>query len=202
MELNYSSTHQMLASATKSRHDALDQQPLLRRLLSANLSLAEYARVMVLLRQCFGLIEPALVKHETLHLKHDVFPYNCKLPALDLDLLQLGVGNTQIPAAINSISINSAGGYLGARYVLEGSALGGAFIARHLEKALPELARKASNFWRIQKSAAERWSSFLLMLAQLDNDRQGRSQAIAGASETFDLFLSVFADGRGHPDRP
>ncbi|MDP1929918.1 MAG: biliverdin-producing heme oxygenase [Gammaproteobacteria bacterium] len=191
-KLTPTSLHQRLASSSRDRHQALDQHPSLKRLLSPGMSLTEYVQVLCLLRQCFSLIEPALASFEKSGLHPGFSPYTCKVPALDHDLQQLGV-NAQEDSSISPICVDSIGSYLGARYVLEGSSQGGIFIASRLEKTLPELCDKAFSFWHLQRHAAEHWSAFLAMLAQLDGDSREAQQALRSTIQTFDVFLGVFS---------
>lgn len=170
----------------------MDQHPLLRQLVSVEIPVSEYVRIIQLLQHCFRLIEPALTSYEKLDLNPDFFPYTRMAEALSHDLQHLGVNEEQVAANINPIQIDSIGAYLGTRYVLEGSAQGGAFIANHLEKSSPELCGKAFEFWSLQRQASEKWPKFLLKLAQLDGDDHGQQQAVQAAIESFDLFLSVF----------
>jgi len=191
--LNHSPTHEKLASSVKGRHQALDQHPSLKRLISVGISLPEYVRVMRLLQQCFSLIEPALVNYERSGLNPDVLPYTCKVAALEHDLQQLGEDEAKGLEDISPICINNTGAYLGARYVLEGSAQGGVFIANCLEKSLPELSMGAFRFWELQRQAAKHWPEFLAMLARLDDDITVQEQAVEMAIQSFDVFLAVFA---------
>jgi heme oxygenase len=162
-------------------------------LISAGITLPEYVQVMRLLQQCFSLIEPALVHHETLSSNSHTLPYLCKLAALELDLQQLGAEEEERTEWFSPIRIDNSGAYVGARYVLEGSAQGAIFIANCLERSLPALGDKAFRFWTLQRQAAEHWPAFLATLARLDDDRAAQEQAVVTAIQSFDIFLEVFA---------
>jgi heme oxygenase len=150
---------------------------------------------MRLLHQCFSKIEPALTSYEKSHLSADFLPYTCKVPALTDDLQQLEGWEANAATGGAPMDINNFGTYLGARYVLEGSAQGGIFIANCLEKSSPDLRDNALRFWLLQRQVAGSWPAFLLMLAQLDHDSAGQESAILAARKTFDLFLAVFSGG-------
>jgi heme oxygenase len=192
-KLNHSSTHQRLASSVKSRHQSLDQQSILKGLISAGITLPEYIQVMRLLQQCFSLIEPALVNHEKSNPNSHTLPYLCKLAALELDLQQLGADEEEGTECFSPICIDNTGAYLGARYVLEGSTQGAIFIANCLESSLPALGDKAFRFWALQRQAAEHWPAFLATLDRLDDDIAAQEQAVVTAIQSFEIFLEVFA---------
>lgn len=154
---------------------------------------------MNLLRQCFSLIEPAVTRYETSHLNSEWPPYARKGRALMQDLQQLGANEAVVTQGIGPIRIDSTGAYLGARYVLEGSAQGGLFIARCLEKSLPDICNEAFSFWVLQRQAAEQWEVFLGLLSRIDGVSWQQQQATQASIESFDIFLSVFATVNHEP---
>jgi heme oxygenase len=74
---------------------------------------------------------------------------------------------------------------LGMLYVLEGSALGGAVIARRVARS-PALAGRTQFFCRPPQEVAERWRAFCALLGAHDAHPQTfRCEALAGAERAF-----------------
>jgi len=185
-------THRLLASATGSRHYALDRLPSLSVLLTRRICLSDYIDVLQSLRHCYRLVERQLVAYEhNSALFHQVRIVQ-KLAALEEDLLSLGYGPGEAGVCRKSIQVDTPGSYLGARYVLDGSSQGSVYIAAHLAKCLPEVTEPACRFWSLQRLTAHRWPAFLELLARLDQDREQQYQAVESARTVFDIFLAVF----------
>jgi len=185
-------THKLLADATRSRHQQLDQHPALRVLLSVKPVRADYVRAMQLLHQCFYLLEPVVVNYESSGRITDLGPCVRNLQALAQDLHALNVFANDRLVDIIIPRIETSAAYLGVRYVLEGSAQGGAYIAAHLQEKLPDLRLSAFSYWDLQRQTAQDWPAFLSVIAQLDGDSQQQQSAVQSAQQTFDIFLAVF----------
>lgn len=198
-----SATHDLLTQGVSAQHRSLDRHPILRKLLSRQLTAADYMAAMQRLRCCYELLEPALLACENTLEGPGLSGferYMARLPQLDRDLSYLSADQCvhgQIPRervhySGSTVTITSLAAYLGVRYVLEGSTQGGVVIARSLERQLPSVTHRSFEFWRQQRLLALRWPAFLAVLAGLDGHAQEQSRALAAARDTFALFLIVF----------
>lgn len=185
-------THKLLADATRSRHQQLDQHVALRGLLSVNPLVADYVRAMQLFHLCFYILEPVVVKYESARVVTGLGPYVRNLDALAQDLHALNAAGNASLVNIQLPRVETTAEYLGVRYVLEGSAQGGAYIAAHLLDRLPEVDNSAFSYWALQRKTAQNWPAFLSVVAQLDSDSQQQQHAVLSAQQTFDIFLAVF----------
>ena len=118
-----------LREATKSAHRALDHHPLLASLARDGLTLATYARALAALHAPHAALEALLA---------------AAIPAADFpprhhdlatDLAELGVAPYPLYADLPAAP--DAARRIGVLYVIEGSNLGGAVIARRLAETLP-----------------------------------------------------------------
>ena len=123
-----------LKQQTASAHRGLDTQPLLRELLSPQLTLARYVEALTVfygfysdyesltLRRCAGLGLDLQVRR--------------KLPSLERDFAALGTSLPSRQSVGLGVAIADQDQALGMLYVMEGSTLGGQVIARCLSQSL------------------------------------------------------------------
>lgn len=120
-------------AATRQAHHALDHHPLLAPLVRPGLSLTEYAQALAALYAPQAALESMLAGFAPA----EDFPP--RLPRLEADLAALGLAPEPLRAPPPRAEDASA--RLGCLYVLEGSNLGAAFIAKALAKHLPDAPR-------------------------------------------------------------
>lgn len=201
-----------LRNATTELHRDLDHAPEQRALLAAAITLGDYATIMTKHRHALASAEATIASLDHARAS-DLPPYRPRLPALEADLASLGAsglsateaGAHDMPAVEAEAAMDASvarGRYLGTRYVLEGSTLGAAAIARRLERHLPELRASAFAYWRVQAEEAPAWQAFALTLASLPSHGPLASAAIAAAGDTFGAFLRAFGLEAPHPDHP
>lgn len=138
-----------LREATRLAHRALDHHPLLAPLVRAPLGLADYGRALAALRAPQSAIEALL---------HEFAPagdFPSRMADLDRDLGLLG--RAAFPLQMPLPRFDSVAERLGAMYVVEGSNLGGAVIARMLEQSLPTGTPKC---FFAHAGGPERWARF------------------------------------------
>lgn len=124
-----------LREATRDAHRLLDHHPLLAALPGPALTLEGYGQALAALHGAHGAIESVLAEFAPAAL----FPR--RLPALESDLAALGVDPLPLTVAVPQPGDDA--GMLGMLYVIEGSNLGGAVIARRLAASLPAGAARA-----------------------------------------------------------
>lgn len=176
---------QQLRAATRAEHLALESQPMLRRLVSPELTLAEYGHTHRAMCAFYLGLEPVL-ESRWARLRHkrstQGYQFERRSPWLIRDLEDLG---QSVPAAA------SAGwerpmrdGYtLGVLYVLEGAALGARVIARSLSASVGVDADWGARHY-VESARGNRWPSFCRWL-EVGTSPDEWPQALSGARDTF-----------------
>jgi heme oxygenase (biliverdin-IX-beta and delta-forming) len=150
--------HFRLRQATKMPHRVLDHHAVLAPLLSAELTLDQYAGALEALYGVHVHAEAGILgileEHPTL------FDYGSrrKLPALEADLARLGRIPVCLPVRFPVLL--SVGNLVGALYTIEGASQGGQMILRGL-KQLPFHDLPVSFFTGYGALSRQRWDEFL-----------------------------------------
>lgn len=164
-----------LREATKSAHRGLDHHPLLAPLVRDGLTLAAYARALAALHAPQAALEALLA---TAIPVADFPPRRHDLAA---DLAELGVApyalSADLPAAPD------AARRIGLLYVIEGSNLGGAVIARRLAETLPQAPCR----FFAGSGGPPRWERFW-QFAAATLPPNGAAAACAAACTAFDFY--------------
>ena len=147
-----------LRAATKAAHHDLDHHVLLAPLVTKDISVVQYRGALKALygpqQALESLIQP------TLEALGQISFFPARSCALLADLTKLGIQPSQIPLPATDVPMDIAS-VLGYWYVLEGSNLGGAVIAKQIAKSLPQVPM---SFF----SSAEglpRWGQFWAVMA-------------------------------------
>ena len=145
--------HLHLKKVVKNAHDKLEHQPILLQLLR-DVSIDEYANALAALHGVHAAIEKNIV--DFLADQPDLFDYQSrlKIPALEEDLKALAkvpfISKIAFPIPKNVAEL------VGMIYVLEGSTMGGQFLARKIGDKFPirffsgygaNTAQKWQEFW-------------------------------------------------------
>lgn len=110
-----------------------------------------------------------------------------RLQFLEEDLRALGVTDLNLPQPTLPHFENLAES-LGAMYVMEGSRLGGQFIARHVESVLDLSQGKGSQYFRgFGETTGRRWNEFSAALER-EVPEAATADAIRGAKKMFAAF--------------
>ncbi len=150
-----------LQEATLNAHRSLDQLERVRHLLSPALSVAEHIDILARMVRAAYTVEAALgswQKCDRLYL----WDHPRLSEAGMQDLCELGLAE-EACQAIPLSPIDSDAAYAGALYVLEGSALGGHFIALHW-KRMGLTARPCRYFQLDPHGPQARWHGFCAWL--------------------------------------
>ena len=124
----------LLRRVTRERHRQLDADSALRPLNSGRCTLHQYATAMRALASVYACIDP-LLDAAGLVLPDGLPVYCARGPVLQRDLSALGGDPLASPRGQSLARPRRLGSYLGMRYVVEGSTLGGTLIARQLAHA-------------------------------------------------------------------
>ncbi len=150
-------------------------------------------RYRAFLRATLAVLEPT-VPRVVAHVGEQSFPLlSSSLPRLRSDLESLGGSDRPMaPPPLPRIADEAEA--FGAAYVLHGSLLGGATIARSLESAVG-LSSSTLSYLRPPADVGDHWRAFTRALDAWGQsvDREHRSRAVATALGMFDAFAHVFA---------
>lgn len=112
-----------------------------------------------------------------------------KFRQLEKDLENLGVPLVYIPLEFTCRNKAEA---LGAAYVVEGSALGGMVLAKHLPKCAALSGIQQHYFFNGDRENLEEWNRFRKTLSAYDFSDEEELEAIEKAKETFEFFGKIF----------
>lgn len=171
----------VLRQLTQDRHRAVEALPIFRRLLLAEVTLADYAAVLTTHYRFYTVVEPVLVANDALGLS-----YQARLPLLTRDLTALGC---PLPASTNhSLTIPTKAAACGCRYVIEGSALGGNIITAHLRARLGDAIDSALAFYTLDGRPLLSWPKVQAALSEQLDSQQATNEAAAYANLVFSLL--------------
>ncbi|MBK0391042.1 biliverdin-producing heme oxygenase [Ramlibacter algicola] len=175
--------------ATAGRHAAIEDLLDLRRPFGR----AHYTRVLQGFAAFLAAWEPRMADALPERL-HAWFGDGRRLHLLHQDLAVLHI--QPAPAREDTPALPTLPHALGSLYVMEGSALGGQFIAAHVRRHLglaPE--QGASYFHGCGRGTAERWrEARALFASELQGDAAGSAAAVQSAQDTFDALTRTFQD--------
>lgn len=120
-----------LKRETRLEHHRVDQHPVLKPLLKRELAIEEYATALSALYAPVASLETALSSGLGAHGVN--YPLTQREALLKADILQLG---RQVQPVSHLPPLATIESLVGTLYVLEGSRLGGAMIARHVRQVL------------------------------------------------------------------
>ena len=116
-----------------------------------------------------------------------------KTQRLEADLLDLGVSaEAHVPFHSNSFKITSVAQAFGAAYVVEGSAMGGMVIAKHLRRCQALKDLKQQHFFNGDKSSLTSWKHFKEELEAREFNPQQEEELLEAAKEAFLVFERFF----------
>ncbi|HEY1228426.1 MAG TPA: biliverdin-producing heme oxygenase [Ramlibacter sp.] len=175
-----------MREATASRHAAIDTLLALRQPFGA----AHYTCVLQGFATFLTAWEPRMAQVLPPQWQ-SWFAASTRLHLVQQDLAALGL--PPAPPLVASATPNTPAAALGSLYVLEGSALGGQFIAAAARRQLGLTPDHGTAYFHGCGSAtAARWREFL---APLDADLASpaaSAQAVQGANATFDVLTDLF----------
>jgi heme oxygenase (biliverdin-IX-beta and delta-forming) len=163
----------MLRVATRAAHDRVDA-------LFSGLDLADpadYRRFLTAQAAAYLPVEEALEARGAGALFPD-WQDRRRADRLRADIKTLGL---PIPAPIAEPVFETPAEVAGAAYVLEGSRLGGAMLARSVPAGLP-------HSFLVSPQRGSHWRDFLVQLERLLESPAQREAAVRGAAQTFDHF--------------
>ncbi|GAB4393676.1 MAG: biliverdin-producing heme oxygenase [Gammaproteobacteria bacterium] len=172
-----------LRTTTQEVHERLHTHPLTQLLLSKELTIHQYLKLLEAFYGFYYAIEQALssLQHHyqlasrSQWLVQDLQHY--KYDTNDLNTLPLCA---KLPRIDNPLA------YLGYCYVVEGSSLGSQLIYQHLSKHLDFTGTSGVRFFRAHgRNTGKYWQSFMAYLAQDQLTHKEQNIVLIGAKNTF-----------------
>jgi len=180
---------QILKQATRTAHDAIEQNTAMHQLMQADLSTAHYEYVLQKKYGYYKAIEQLIMPY----LEAAGFPYDerkkAHLAYQDLNGLgRQGADIDALPACTALPTCTNSAEALGILYVLEGSTLGGQMIAKHLLNVLPTHLNTHIRFFSgyDKEKIGIMWQTFQQFLINYSQENPNTQEAILkGANQTF-----------------
>jgi heme oxygenase len=191
----------LLRNATRAAHARLETVPLLQRLMSPELTEADYICVLRHLHAFHARIEPAIAVALEGHPAESLLD-GTRPRALLADLAWFGAD--PIPpigpehACLPALEDHAAA--LGALYVVEGSGLGGRVIARHVQACLSVVPGAGASFYGglSAEAARSRWGQFCALLESAQAAPGTLCDAANASFACLERWLGAIApSGRG-----
>lgn len=186
-----------LRAATAAQHAATEALPLMRKLMSEHVSVADYRAYLAGLARPYRLLEPALHAHcapATL----ERLGVRARLPHLERDLAGLNLNPPPYRHAALAAVIRTETDALGGLYVLEGATLGGRVIAAQLRRHLGAAADPLPFHFlgtRMETAPSHHWKHFGLALeAERCAGDDSAEPFVQAAVGIFQIFYDALAD--------
>ncbi|MGF6712039.1 heme oxygenase [Luteibacter sp. W1I16] len=185
--------HLLLREATRAAHDAAEASPRMRRLLAGDMDEADYRRLLLAQWPLFSEWEAERRQWLAETAAASGWVYVSRAERLAEDLFDAGAA-IAASAAIAPPGKPNATAW-GELYVIEGSALGGRLIARHLRERFPHLPHR---FYTVGEQLTAPWRSFQAILDEALTGEAARRDAVDGARRMFARFQHVLQDDATH----
>lgn len=189
-----------LKTATQAIHDVIDSSSIAKHIVSSSITIDNYITFLKINYGFVRAFEIALSNPEINGQIDTFFEKQDKSFLIIQDLKTLGCPSTilsKLPLMKGLPLIDNPVKKLAALYVIEGSTMGGLFIAKHVEKILGINKEKGGLFLHGQhgpKIAAQRFKSFISMLNSYPWDRQSMDTAKVTAVNCFQAIANWFKD--------
>ncbi|MVW77770.1 hypothetical protein GOQ28_02410 [Bordetella sp. 02P26C-1] len=181
-----------LRAATRAEHDDIENRMNLAR---DDYTREEYGQLLQRYHAFYEVFEAFLSERARASSRVADFYYRDrrKVPWLESDLHALGLprGSLRDAALADDLREQFADDarLLGALYVVEGSMLGGAVLAKQFKRRFELTAQSGLQFFTgYGADTKARWMDLQQLLSQYDDDARARSEAIEGARRMFQLF--------------
>ncbi|HET8854362.1 MAG TPA: biliverdin-producing heme oxygenase [Salinimicrobium sp.] len=179
-----------LRESTAALHKQIEKQNPAQALLNHSIDLESYKLLLLQNYQAYRHIEdqiapflPYLKADKAVRLKSDI------------EELEMVSPNTYTYSDSSlELSINSLAEAFGAAYVMEGSALGGMIIAKHLPHCEQLRGLKKQHFFNGDKSCLTTWNLFKQELARQNFDHKEVQALLEKAEETFLFFENSYRE--------
>ena len=212
---------QRLKEQTADLHERIEQTALMTQLMSPSVSISHYLYTLYVWRAWLLRYQTTIEQHLP-NIFKPLMINRLSLITRDLRLLQEKYPSLKVKVEVcqsdisNQYTISSPELALGALYVLEGSALGGQYVSRHIKRALgndtPCLFYSGQCESSIQTTrdeslephsfnVRERWNYFIEQLENYitkQSSPQCSDEVLKGAQSTFESLIDSFVQQDKH----
>ena len=176
-----------LRNGTQDLHSRIETSTHFSVLMQEQVTLGDYLQALELLSRFYADKESQLIAGITHYFS--AFNYIPRQPLLNQDLRKLGIAKDDKPGEFTT-AVPSKSEILGLLYVVEGSALGGQIITRHLAQKLGKQISEAMRFYTLDgKMPPDHWTKVKCLFRESLNDREEIAQTVFSAREAFNCLL-------------
>ena len=169
-----------LRSATRHEHEATERSF---RLMRASITPAEYLGILERFYGYYAPLERAVQRASEHHLAGVRLPDHTRAARLRRDLAAQGGAHAHLATSSALPALDSAAKVIGCLYVIEGAALGGQLIARHLATTLDVSPAHGGAFFHGDGDLTlARWQGFLAVLHAFGAAHPASHGACVGAA--------------------
>ncbi len=187
-----------LKKATEAAHERMHGHDGFAAAASGAITLGEYRDLLARLYGFHAAFDAAMRRAPAPLTREIQLPARARAGLLAEDLAGLGADElSALPLCADIPALGGEGDFLGALYVVEGSTLGGVFIARALA---PVVGDNRRFFLGHGGDHGRLWREFVKRLDRLDDDPAQADAAERSASAAFAAFERWMADWRGAGD--
>ncbi len=181
-----------LKQDTRAHHDRVEAQV---RVLEPGFTLADYRELLARMWGFYRPVEDQLASFGERWRESDFTPEGrWKASLLERELAEWGIGRdalARLPVCTDLPALDSVAAALGCMYVLEGATLGGAIIARQLQRVW---GTRSAFFGSYGSSTGAMWKAFGCALAAYEADTGCGELIIHGACDTFNKLDAWFRE--------
>jgi len=179
-----------LRQSTHAAHIALNHHPVLSGIIHAGYPIARYQALLAAYLPLYIGLEKAIEQFISQHPSTFDYAPRRKRDLLASDLQFFGYSAT--PLTLPVPPIESQAELIGVLYVIEGSTLGGDFIARLITQNMSIDAGRGGEFFNVYGAKTEeRWQEFCTFIESCEHDTTFSETAAQRAISTFELFRQV-----------
>ncbi len=185
-----------LKQATDAEHKRTEASPLLARLFDEPFSHTHYRQLLAAMLSFYRPLEAALTAYLDTH--HDEYVYFPRTFLLEQDLsFACSLSDDAVPVILDAEApeVNDLASLVGVLYVIEGAALGGALIRKHLSKHM-DVECAARFFSPYGTQVKQHWETTREWINCCEAEAGlSRSAVVHASMETFILMRKALDDG-------
>jgi heme oxygenase len=183
--------------ATRSLHNSLELTPIAQKLMSIDLNLPAYLRILKVWVEAWSSIEGAIARSAFAADMQWMLPgKRSEVGITELNTLEARYHSGAIQSDFgNRVMFQispSLGALAGTCYVMRGAALGGKIIGKHLHNTLKLPDRVFASFYTADDTEQKHWGAWLKECNVLLNSPSVITEAVSGASDTYSFLIDQF----------
>lgn len=195
---------ELLKEKTRANHSGIEKNELLSSLMSPELSVEMYLKVLEKFYGFFSPLEKNMAAEWSRLVFDEMIKARLKTPLLEKDLSYFGWSPEKIksvPVCSSLPGLDSEGKRIGVLYVAEGSTLGGQMIVKALKSSLGITRESGGSFFDgYGPKTAVMWGETRRIIEDFSAEREDvQSEILLSAADTFEKLKKWFEKNRdGH----